>query len=203
MPVKIKEIISTISSKLKAADQKTLYGIFGGVLFFIFLLDYFLIMGPQIKTLTKLTPKISQLRGDIERTETNLLRLNEYRKQIKEYVVKIESLESQINRREELPLVLAKISRIAHKSNVKINQIMPRTDDQEFLFEKNEKSFYTFPILIEAKSSYHDFGDFINTLENDNTFFQPDAFVVSRIKGSDENNIKLTVTAVVHEEIVE
>ncbi|MCA9406591.1 MAG: type 4a pilus biogenesis protein PilO, partial [Candidatus Omnitrophica bacterium] len=184
---------------IKNADQKNIYYGFAGVLVVVFLLDYFIIMRPQLATMNKLTPQINELEGNIERTETNLLRMGEYRKQIKDFETKIAELEFQLTTRSGIPLVLEKISRIANENNVKINQIMPRSNEQEVLLEKDDRVYYDLPIQIEARSQYHDFGRFLNQIESDPAFFKANAFIISQLQGSTDNTIKLILSTIVYE----
>ncbi len=200
LPPQLKQKLNDLGEQLKNADQKTIYYIFGGVLLFIFLLDYFVIMRPQINTLTKLTPEISEMKGNVERTETNLLRLNDYRAQIKDFKNKVAQLGESVSAREEVPLLLEKISRMALENGVKINQIMPRPDSQELVLEQNDRDYYTLPVSVEAKSSYHAFGRFLNEIENDDMFFKPQAFVIAKGNSGRNNSIKLIIEAIVYEE---
>ena len=200
LPPQIADKLSELGDKLKNADQQTIYYIFAGVLVGIFLLDYLLIMRPQIKTLTKLTPEINEMKGNVERTGTNLLRLNDYRTQIKELKDEIVDLNRSIGTKEEVPLLLEKISRVAHENGIKINQIMPRTNNQELILEKDEREYYSLPILIEAKSTYHDLGRFLNDIENNEVYFEADGILISRGQSTKINSIKLTLNAIVYED---
>ncbi|MCA9406954.1 MAG: hypothetical protein KC684_10475, partial [Candidatus Omnitrophica bacterium] len=56
---------------LEKVDQKQLYYIFGGIVLFVFLLDYFLLMRPQINSLNKINPEIIKLRKQIDDAKTN------------------------------------------------------------------------------------------------------------------------------------
>ena len=55
-----------ISEIIPKLDEKNRYYILGGLLLVISLVDYFLVMQPQLSTLRSLNPKITLLAGDIK-----------------------------------------------------------------------------------------------------------------------------------------
>lgn len=201
IPKNVSDKLNDLADKLKNADQKTVYYIFGGILLGVFLLDYFLIMRPQINTLTKLTPEIKEMQGNIERTSTNFLRLDEYKNQIKDMKEKVYALDQGIVPKEGIPLLLEVVSRIALENRIKINQIMPRTDEIEEVLIQGDRRYLSLPILLEAKTGYHALGKFLNDLEASSTYFRPDMFIVSRTQGESLNSIRLTLNAIIYETV--
>ena len=71
-----------ISSWIESADDKQKIYIFWGIVFLVFVLDYFLVMGPQIRTLTKINPEIKLLAEQLEKTNNDFKRVGQYREEI-------------------------------------------------------------------------------------------------------------------------
>ena len=160
---KIPEIIAKL-------DEKNRYYILGGILLGIFLLDYFLVMQPQLATLRSLNPKISLLAKDIRSAEDSIHQYTKYQKDLTNLKEKGTVVNERIISKEEVPMVMEKISRMANKSGVKIDQIMPLKGSEAVLMKNNDGKYSALPIQVEARSGYHDFGRFINQLENSEIF---------------------------------
>lgn len=188
------------SSLLDNIDEKTRYYIFGGILLFFFLLDYFLLMGPQLGALSKINPEIKILKEDISKAKTNIKMTSQYENQVDDLKRKVAIMNLRVKSREEVPMILENISVLANTNGVKIDNIMPSTADQEILLENDERIYYSLPITLEASSGYHDFGRFINNIETGDIFLKINTFTISSGKDSKRHNINLILGAVVFEE---
>ena len=70
---------------------------------------------------------------------------------------------------QEVPKLLEMLSTMARSSNVKIVGITPLASKQE---ESPEKIYQEIPILISAKSGYHELGRFLSDLESSDRFMK-------------------------------
>lgn len=188
-----------ISEKFEKMDDKTLYYIFGGVLLLVFLLDYFVLMRPQLATLTKINPELKILAGDIEKAKTEITKLDQYKKEVSRLEDAIKKENEKVEPREEVPLILEHISRLANTNGVKITQIMPNVIDSEIVLENNDRVYYSLPIDIEAKAGYHNFGRFIDTIEQGEIFLQVKKLTIASTANTKDHSIKLTLDAIVYE----
>ena len=193
MANKRSEQLGKYLAKLQDMDQKNWYYILAGLLVLVFVLDYFILMKPQLGTLAKINPEIKILSDNLKRTKTDIARITEYKDQIQKLKEGVDALRLRVRTKQEVPIVLEKISRIANKNQVKVDQIMPNPLQQKVLLEGNDRTYFDLPIIIEARSGYHDFGRFINELEKDETFFKIDEFTVAAMTGSRLNAVKLTL----------
>lgn len=159
------DIISSVSAKLGSLNEKNRYYVLGGVLLLIFLLDYFIIMMPQIKTLVALNPKIATLSKDLKQARLDIKSINQYQTQVAQLREKMKMVGSSILSREEIPTILENISVLANASKVKINQIMPMKESQQLVLTDNDGTYYSLPILVNARGSYHNIGRFLNRVE--------------------------------------
>ena len=190
-----------VVAKLQDMDQKNWYYVFAAIIVLILIADYFLLMKPQLGTLSKMNPEIKILSDNLKRTKTDITRITQYKTQVQDLKHQVDQLRLRVRTKQEVPFIIEKISRMAHKNDFKIDQIMPNTLQENVLLEEHaERTYFDLPILIEARSTYHDFGRFINALESDDTFFKVDEFTVAAMAGSRLNAVKMTLKTIVYEE---
>ena len=189
-----------VVAKLQDMDPKNWYYVFAAIIFVIFVADYFLLMKPQLGTLSKMNPEIKKLSDNLRTTKTDIARITQYKDQVQELKHQVDQLRLRVRTKQEVPFIIEKISRMAHKNDFKVDQIMPNTLQESVLLEHSERTYYDLPILIEARSTYHDFGRFINALESDDTFFKVDEFTVAAMSGSRLNTVKMTLKTIVYDE---
>lgn len=195
------KINEKISDAVENMDDKTIYYILGGILLVIFLLDYFVLMRPQLATLTKITPEIKILSEDISKAKTDMQRLPQYKKQVAELEQKILAENLKMEAKEEVPLILEHLSEIALANDIKISQIMPNEIDSEIILENNERVYFALPIEIEARAGYHNFGKFINEIEKGEVALRVKTLSVASTNDKRQHSIKLTLESIVYEEL--
>lgn len=186
---------------MEGMDAKVFYIILGVGLLLVFLLDYFLLMSPQLKTLAKINPEIKIIREDINKARDNIQRLAQYEGQVQKYRADIDRENTKVEPRDDVPLILEHISRVASEYKVKINQIMPNVIDSEIVLENDERVYYDLPIEIEAKAAYHDLGRFVNAIEQGSIYLQVGELTIAGIEGRKDLSVKVTFDALVYDEI--
>ncbi len=192
-----------IAEVLKKLEGKNIYYVFIGVLVVIFLLDYFIIMGPQLSALSKVSGEVKALSTQVTNTETAIQRLNTYRQQIKTLKKDIQEENLKVTLKDDVPLVLAEISRVAIANHFQINQIMPDVSQEQLLLEDKERRYFRLPVLIEAQSSYHNFGRFLNKIENLETILNIDTFSVVAGRQGKLHKIKIKLSMIMFEKVKE
>ncbi len=191
-------ILDKISQSFPQINETNRNYVLGGILLFIVLFDYFLVMRPQIAQLTKLNPEIKVVSNDLKRVKEELQNLATYQSQISGLKKKIQGMDQLIRTRDQVPLILEAISGIATKNRVRINQLMPLPDTQELILKSKEGKYYSLPILVEMRSGYHAFARFLNNLENSEVSLKVNRFSIEGIDSDTMNHvIKLTVDATV------
>lgn len=193
----MKEKISGIISKI---DEKNRHYFLIGALVFIFLLDYFILMRPQLDTLTKISPEIKLLSQDLEKAREDIQKLGFYQGEVKRLEGQVAQTSQTIKSKEEVSIILEQISRMANQNNIRIDQIMPSIEEQKMLLKDKNRTYYALPILVQAKSGYHDFGRFLNQLEKNDLFLYVTSFSI--ISGEDvrAHALKMNLQAIVFEE---
>ncbi len=197
------KVSEQISSKLEELDEKQRYYIFGGILVFIFLINFFVLMQPQLNSLSKINPEIKTLKTDLKNVNNNLARLAQYRKEVDNLRINMDEVNEKVRKRGEVPIILEKISVIAEKNNIKINQIVPNPESEEVILENNERRYFDLPVTIKAKGNYHDFGRFINDIENNNeAFIKIGTFTIqNKNDSSKSHDINVVLMAMVYEKV--
>ena len=197
---KFSDQMNKVVAKLQDMEPKNWYYVFVAIIVVILVFDYFLLMKPQLGTLSKMNPEIKVLSDNLKKAKDDIARITQYKTQVQDLKNKVDQLRLRVRTKQEVPFIIEKISRIAHKNDFKIDQIMPNMLQENVLLEHSERTYFDLPILIEARSTYHDFGRFINALESDSTFFKVDDFTVAAMPGSRLNTVKMTLKTIVYEE---
>ena len=193
MKVKISEFVGKI-------DEKSRYYILIGVLVFVFLLDYFILMRPQLATLAKINPEIKILAQDWEKAREDIQKLSFYQDEVKQLEGQLAQTSQRLKSKEEVSMILEQISRMANQNHVKIDQIMPFVEDQKVLLEDNRRIYDALPILVQARSGYHDLGRFLNDLEKNDLFLYMTAFSIVTGEDAHSHALKMNLKAIVFEE---
>ena len=197
MNSKIPEQILGLITKI---NEKNPYYLVVGLIVVILIVDYFCVMQFQLNTVGSLGSRIATLSQELETTETNIQRMSQYQIEVERLREKLERMSGKIRTREEVPLLLENISRIANKHAVQIEQIMPDKTEGEPILQNSDGEYFSIPVSIEARAGYHDFGRFLNELERDGDFFRVPEFVIAA--SSDDpmrHAIKLMINAIVFE----
>ena len=163
--------IQGIVHGINRADIKVRYGIFAGILLAAFALDYFLLMAPQIRSLKGLGEAARTTSADVQRVSNDIQRIQQIKDGLNSSRAELQAMSLRVRSLQEVPAILEEISRTANQFNVKIDQIKPLPESQETLISTPEEKYYALPIVIQARSGYHMFGHFLNTLESGHLFF--------------------------------
>src|SRR3989338_8205400 len=148
--------LEVLLDKLPPLEDKNRNFILIGFMGAILLVFYFVAIGPQLGTLSKVNPQISLMSQDIIKAKEDSQKVSEYQGEIGKLENTITEINQRIRSREELPVVLEGISRLADEHNVHVNQLMPQVEAQEVLLTNSEGKFFGLPILLDVSSGYHD-----------------------------------------------
>ena len=153
----------------KINEKNPYYTAMAGLII-VLLLDYFLLFQFQLSNLRSLNPKLSSLSQDLKLARINIKQMSNFQNEIKQLAVKSQEINSKIKSKEEIPLILESINRLASKNGVVIDQIVPNTASEEMVLKNNDGQYLAIPVKVEAYSGYHNFGRFLNQLENEEKF---------------------------------
>ena len=118
----------------------------------------------QIKEIRSVKTNIVSTKRDAGHEDILLKRLNSVESRITDY-------EKKLPAEQEIPMLIESVSEMARGSYVKILGIRP-VDSKNDKKSKSKKVYQEIPILISAKSGYHQLGVFINKLEGADRFME-------------------------------
>ncbi len=188
---KLKEI------KLPGKTKKETYTfIIIGVILFIFLYFQIFLKG-AISQIFALNPEIRKLKTDIKNTKEDLHHEETLKKRLKNMEGKIDIYERKLPVEHEIPMLLEDLSMMAKDSYVKLLGITPVSISVRRK-QKESKVYREIPIMIRAKSGYHELATFINRLEDADRFMElSDVKIKSSKADFRRHDIELTVSTYV------
>ena len=144
------------------------------------------------------------LSQDLKKTQEDIQNLHVYQGQVNNLKDKVSVLGDKIRSKEEVPIILERISELANKYHIRVDQIMPMFDDQELIMKGKEGKYFSLPIMIDARSNYHDFGRFLTDVENSDISLTVEKFsILANAQDTLKHTVKLTLQAVVLEPVSE
>lgn len=143
------------------------------VLLSLFFADFYLVLKPISGSLTKVLPEVSAKASRISIIEADVKNISSYEMQIKTLEGELAGYKRRFSTKEEISPLLKNLSDTAKACGVKIEKINPlekERADQGAL--KEPGAYRKFPIFLDAVSTYHAFGLFLNKLENSDIFMR-------------------------------
>lgn len=135
----------------------------------VFLLVYLnFVMKPLLGRLTNTFSKTGKIGAELRKAESDVSQIGKSKSDVASYKEKVDRYEKMLPAGKEIPALLENLSEMAKSSNIKIVGITPVGVD-----EQNKGDIYQeVPILISAKSGYHELGTFLSKLENSDRFMK-------------------------------
>lgn len=164
-------------------DNKKLALIFIVSLMVIYL-DFSFLLKNQMASSNRLTKEITKISNDIKALNIGLKAMQaEGGKK-----VKVKAKEKKILFEADLTSLLNDISKIGNFNNVRIVQIKPARE-----LQKTPAKFSPVLINMDLVGGYHNFGKFINSLENNEVFMSVESFKIEP-QSKDPLRQKINVT---------
>lgn len=192
--------LDVITDKLRKLDPKYHYILLGGVLLLVFLADYFLLLRPLLGSLNKLSSQTAELQHNIQDAKTDIARIGQNRDQLEKIRNQVNEVKVKIRSAQEVPLILEDISRIANENGVKIDQLMPLKDQKVLLAKQKDVEYYALPIMVQARSPYHELGRWLAQLESERVFYGiGNLSIMTNAKDTMRHQVQITLKAAIFE----
>jgi len=138
--------------------------VFAGYIYFMFF--------PQVRKVTGLSRQIFNTKKEIAAAKETVAMKDALVRKLKQYNEKVESYEQRLPAEQEIPSLLGNLSKMAKDANIKIVGITPAM--AYFKNQNDDKSqiYQEIPILITAKSGYHELGYFLSNMESSDRFMK-------------------------------
>ncbi len=145
--------------------------IFMALVAMLALVSYFnFILRPQVSWAVGAIRNMSKMAGDLKRSKDTIARIPKFKSDISAYKGQVDSYERMLPAEQEIPTFLENLSGMAKSSGVKIEGVAPVTKKEEKA--QTGQVYQEMPILITAKSGYHELGQFLCRLENAERFIK-------------------------------
>jgi Tfp pilus assembly protein PilO len=152
-------------------DAKTqttiLIALFAVVVFILYISYIFL---PQVTNDINIIGKTIGIMGELKEARSLIAQRDDLKKKAELYNEKIELYEKKLPAQQEIPSFLENLSKMARSANITIIGIIPVT--LKLQKERRSQVYQEMPILITAKSGYHELGRFLNNLEDGPRFIK-------------------------------
>ncbi|MFH1995980.1 MAG: type 4a pilus biogenesis protein PilO [Candidatus Omnitrophota bacterium] len=131
---------------------------------------YFLLF-PEVAKMMKVFGETGRLRAEMGAYETDIGRIELFKRKLIEYREKIAGNEAVFAKPGEMPSLVESISDMARDSSAKIVSITALKPSEERT-EQLGGFYRETPVMISARSGYHEFGKFLGELENFEKFIK-------------------------------
>lgn len=166
-------------NEVKLAILIIFVSIIGLVLYFNFVLK------PHVARVFSLMIEANKLSSDLKNARADIANIPKFKNDIGAYKEKVERYEKMLPAEREIPSLLESLSNMAKNANVKIVGIMPAVAEAEKTTRTH--AYQEIPILINAKSGYHELGHFLSNMGNSDRFMK---IADINIKSSRDNSRK-------------
>jgi Tfp pilus assembly protein PilO len=189
----MKPDLNKVLEQFNNLNDQTRYAVLGALVFVIILLDVFLLVMPQIGSISDNNDQIKQLSDETQQVLTDRQRIRQLKKNLEDSRAQLNALTARVRPIQEVPAILSTISSIANEYGVKIDQLEPEKGQQESLKAASADKYYALPVLIKAHCGYHMFGHFLNKLEQEDMYFIMQDFIIQN-DGANTNAHSFSLT---------
>ena len=152
-----------------ADEQNRSYVILGGAILIALIYILFLI-GPKFGDLTRVSRTARDLKNKINLVNSRLERIDEMKAKLELLKKEQQGYATQLPEEKEVPRFLQGLADTARKSNVKIQSVTPHELTTKPADKGSGQYYGAMPVVITAKSGYHQLGYFVNNLEEGGRF---------------------------------
>ena len=180
-------------SSIDLKDRKTQIMVLTGLLSVLAAIVYVsFILAPQIERVFGAVGQVQKVGSDLKEAQDNIANIPRYKNNLATYEEKVDNYEKMLPAQQEIPTLLESLSAIAKDSGVKIVGIMPVvTKDGKV---KKGQIYKEIPILISAKSGYHELGKFLSNMESADRFMKiSDIQIRSNLASPRKHDVEILV----------
>ena len=164
-------MIDRILTELKNNPKQMMLAVAAAALIAVIVYLNFVLI-PQVAGAFGAVMRMNKAQSELNSAQTDAARIATLKKSIVSFEAKVDKYEKMLPAQQEIPSLLESLSDMAKSSGIKIVGIMPVAAKEE-KFGK-EQIYKETPILISAKSGYHELGRFLSDLENSDRFMKVD-----------------------------
>jgi Tfp pilus assembly protein PilO len=164
--------LSEFKESFSILVQRNPFYTMGAVLLIVIVAWGFLIFRPLVKNIAQTGRDITDIRQKRQKSDIHAQRVDDYRRQIVQLKKDYGAVEISVVRDGEVPAVLEKISSLANKHQIKIDNVLPRHELKEPVLEDGKTKYFPLEVAISARGGYHNAGRFLNDIEQLDIFLK-------------------------------
>jgi len=127
-----------------------------------------LLLKPQVAGLFRTMAQARKVSAELKGAKADIARIDQMKANIALYDAKVGRYEKVLPTEEGIPTLLESLSEMARNSNMKIVGIVPGSESTI----QRGQTYHEIPIMVAAKSGYHELGRFFGALENSDRFMK-------------------------------
>lgn len=157
---------------------------FVALIIIIIFFAYKNIFSPTLSRIKKISAQIGKKKTNIERAKVGPLTLVELEQEIEALNKRMNYCQENLRSLADVPQILKELNRMAEQLNIRFSSVNP-LEKEARLLPGGEEFIVQIPIKIQLQCGYHQFGTFINQIEN-----SPRIMKIIELKiNADPNNV--------------
>ena len=187
--------INTILSDLKKSPKQMMIVVSVATVALVLAYGFFFLK-PQITGIFAMMGRLVKVSADLRTAKSDISKIGSMKSDVDAYNKKVDQYEKTLPAEDGIPGLLESLSEMANKANVSIAGIVPL--DKKIDSKAEVRVYKEIPILITAKSGYHELGNFLSALEKSDRFMKVADIQIKADKASPKrHNIELMVVTYV------
>ena len=182
-----------------SSDPRLVYGVIALLVVLFAGLDYFLAARFQLSRLGAVVARSTQLKKDILELKDSQNRIQHLSSQRDTLRLDHADLQRMIVSKDGIPVVLDRISSVAGRYGVQVNQILPRSMEDKPLLKRKEGVYFSQSIQVQLRAGYHDFGRMLDELMRQGVFWKIDELRITAGESEQRHTIEMILRVLILE----
>lgn len=184
---------------LDSSDRRIVYVCIAALLVLLVGADYFLAARFQLGRLEAVAAGSARLKKEISELKDSKNRIAQLISQRDVLSRDYANLQRMIVSKDGVPLVLDKISSVAGRNGVQVNQILPRSMELKPLLKRKEGAYFSQPVQVQLRAGYHDFARMLDELMRQGAFWKVDELRIMAGESEQRHTIEMILKILVLE----
>lgn len=191
--------LQSLFRMLDALDPRLVYGVVALLVVLFAGLDYFLAARFQLGRLGAVVARSAQLKKDILELKDSKNRIQHLSSQRDLLRLEHADLQRMIVSKDGIPVVLDRISSVAGRYGVQVNQILPRPMEDKPLLKRKEGVYFSQRVQVQLRAGYHDFARMLDELMRQGVFWKIDELQITAGESEQRHTIEMILRVLILE----
>lgn len=191
--------LQSLFRMLDALDPRLVYGVVALLVVLFAGLDYFLAARFQMGRLGAVVARSAQLKKDILELKDSKNHIQHLSSQRDLLRLEHADLQRMIVSKDGIPVVLDRISSVAGRYGVQVNQILPRPMEDKPLLKRKEGVYFSQRVQVQLRAGYHDFARMLDELMRQGVFWKIDELQITAGESEQRHTIEMILRVLILE----